>query len=474
MGIEAKAHRNRKVTGRLYKRDGNGREYPAGSDVNAPYWLQYTRRGERVRQKLVDPVTREPITELPAAQAERDRVLAPFSTKNEVEQLRAIADRLVDAEGRHATAQKQTAPALRLADAWDAYLASETRPDCGEATLANYQRHLRQFAVWLGTAHPDVQQVTQVTASVASDYARFLDQSRASPNTFNKHVGFLALFYRVMMEDGRAEANPFARIRRHRLRTNSRKELSREQIRKLLSTADGELGMLLGLGYYTGLRRGDCCTLQWAEVDLQRDIVRRVPNKTRDRMSDPEPVKVGIPPELHAALARTPVEDRRGYVLPAMAGLYTGRKRDRIARMVTAHFARCGIQCQREGTGGDSGKRAVTDYGFHSLRYSYISHHAELGTPLAVIQANAGHRSPAMTEHYTRVSDEAARRTAAVLSLPVASGGEQPLEQAGREPLPQWARDLVTRLRPGNVEAVKAELLRGDHVPRPEEEPSQG
>ena len=57
------------------------------------------------------------------------------------------------------------------------------------------------------------------------------------------------------------------------------------------------------------------------------------------------------------------------------------------------------------------------EYGFHSLRYSYISHNAEAGTPAAIIQRNAGHANPAMTEHYTRISDAAAVKYAQALSL---------------------------------------------------------
>jgi len=452
--------RDRKVRGRLYKRDSHGHEHAAGSPVNGPYWLQYTRKGKRFRQPLTDPKTGEPITEIEAAEAERDRILAPFATKSEVAQLKAVVARLQDAEERHAEAERMVA-ALSLDDAWAAYEASTTRPASGKATLENYQRHLRQFISWLAVAHADTRLVGMVTPAIAAEYAKHLDGTGCSPNTYNKHLSFLSLFYRVMIEDGRAERNPFAKMRRRRLRTNSRKEISRETVRKLLSTAEGELGMLLGLGYYTGLRRGDCCTLQWAEVDLEREIIKRVPNKTRDRSDNPEPVKVGIPPELHAALARTPPMERRGFVLPGMAALYNGGRRDRIARMVATHFARCGIQCQRNGTGRGTGKRAIVDYGFHSLRYAYISHHAELGTPLAVIQANAGHRSPAMTEHYTRISDEAARLTAAALSLPPAPQDGRADIPSADEPLPGWARELIASMTPENLEAVKAALLKG-------------
>ena len=40
------------------------------------------------------------------------------------------------------------------------------------------------------------------------------------------------------------------------------------------------------------------------------------------------------------------------------------------------------------------------------------------GTPQAVIQANVGHSSPAMTAHYTHTSPEAARRVAGALEAP--------------------------------------------------------
>jgi integrase len=100
-----------------------------------------------------------------------------------------------------------------------------------------------------------------------------------------------------------------------------------------------------------------------------------------------------------------------------MAEYYLNNKRDRINRMIKKHFENCGLKTVKDGTGEGTGKRAVIQYGFHSLRYSYISHHAEAGTPQAIIQANAGHANPAMTEHYTKISDDAALRVATALDI---------------------------------------------------------
>ena len=105
------------------------------------------------------------------------------------------------------------------------------------------------------------------------------------------------------------------------------------------------------------------------------------------------------------------------YVLPRYAALYLSGRDNAIIREVNRHFRQNGLATTRPGTGPGTGKRAVVDIGFHSLRYSYISHNAEAGVPAAVIQKNAGHANPAMTEHYTRISDQAARQYAAALQL---------------------------------------------------------
>ena len=95
-----------------------------------------------------------------------------------------------------------------------------------------------------------------------------------------------------------------------------------------------------------------------------------------------------------------------------------------------------------------TGCRAVVEVGFHSLRYSYISHNAEAGTPAAVIQRNAGHANPAMTEHYTKISDRAAVKYAAALQLP----GNDDNEAAPSEPERNTFRALADTLP---IETIK-------------------
>ena len=204
-----------------------------------------------------------------------------------------------------------------------------------------------------------------------------------------------------------------------------------EQIATLIQNAQGELRLLIALGYFTGLRFGDCCTLLWREVDLVRRVIERIPRKTKHTRKDSKEsiVKVGIPDFLYRMLAEIPENCRKGYVLPRFGADYDRGADANLNGIVIGHFQRCGIRTNKLGTGTNfdengkphkTGKRAVVEFGFHSLRYSYISHNAEMGTPAAVIQRNAGHSNPAMTAHYVKISDRAAVEYANVLQLPQA------------------------------------------------------
>jgi len=46
----------------------------------------------------------------------------------------------------------------------------------------------------------------------------------------------------------------------------------------------------------------------------------------------------------------------------------------------------------------------------HDLRHNWITSHAEIGTPQSVLEAQAGHLSKRMSDHYKHISEKAARK----------------------------------------------------------------
>jgi integrase len=465
---EPERKRGKRGAGRLYKRDAAGKEYSADDDMHGAFWLAYTVNGKRIRQRLLDDAGNS-ITNRKAAEKERARILAPLLAADKVEQLSTIQAKLTGAEAVHAQAVDEANPPLLIARAWDAYLTSGNRPDTGADMQSRYFGYWDRLWKWLSANRPALKYLREIDQQTAQDYAATLNGGTVSPSTYNKHTGFLRLFFRVLKDPARLTENPFEPIRRKNLNPNTRRELTIAELHTVLDSATGELQTLLGIGTFTGLRLGDCCTLTWGEVDLDRGMIRRVPNKTASKGR--KPILIGIPSALAAKLSETPAARRKGYVLPKYAALYTFRsetgcpsKQPEITNEIQAHFTACGIQTTKPGTGmikdpktgkdKSTGKRAVIEVGFHSLRHTFVSLHAERGTPQAVVQSIVGHGSPAMTAHYTHIGEATARRVAGVLEL------SEPGTKPTREPLPDWARKLVDELTGKNWQHIKSELGR--------------
>lgn len=382
-------------TGYLFKRGDN-------------FYVNWRVNGKLFSKALRDD-NGQPITSKREAEEARDKFMSPLALTDEAESLRTIADKSntlqskLDGQGE----------ALPLAHAWATYIQSNKRPDTGPDTLAVYQGQFGQFVAWMTEHHPEVTELRDVGETIAEEYASHLNGGRLAPGTFNKHLNVLALVFRVLFKAAKLTVNPWADIERKKLKgkVNHRRELTVELLRKLCQGATGEMKVLFAIGIFTGLRLRDCATLRWDEVDLRRNFISRVPNKTM-RYSD-KPVFVPLSADLRAMLAGIPEASRGEYVLPETAAKYLTHKKNLINE-IQKHFTDSGIVTHKAGTGVD-GKRAIVQFGFHSLRHSFVSICAEANVPLSVVQSIVGHSNPQMTQTYQHTSPLAARQAVAAL-----------------------------------------------------------
>ena len=379
-----------------------------------------------------------------AAEKELRRIMEPFALGNEVAALESIKGRIEGRTAELAKMEDERNPPLTIRAAWTAYKAAPNRPDSGPRTLSDYEGYLTAFDDWMEATHPDARALRDVTPAIAAEYAGHLTARGFSAGSFNKHTSFLELLFRTLKEPARLTANPWEGIRRKRVVCNSRRELTIEELRAVCAAAEGELRLLLAVGVYSGLRLGDAATLRWAEVDLARRFIRRIPNKTARRK--PAPIMIPLHQSLYAMLADAAAGERAEYVLPDTAALYL-KSSSALSKRLHDHFEKCGITTHAPGTGGRGAglPRAVVEVGYHSLRHSFVSMCRESGAALSVVEGIVGHSSPAMTRHYTHTSELAA--TAAVAALPglLADAGEQVT------PAPTMAPD-------GQLEALRAKL----------------
>lgn len=430
-------------TGHLFKRGSN-------------FYVRWTIAG-KVFSKALRDEDGQPVTTKREAEEARLKVMAPFAVADEAAALESIVGRL---EGRRADIaewEDKQNPPLTLAQAWGEYLASPNRPDTGKDTLAVYQGQWSTFTTWMQDKHPARLTMRDVTGEIAEEYATALNGGNRSPNTYNKHLNLLTLVFRVLKGKAKIAENPWQDIPRKRAIPQSRRELTVDELKTICRSATGELRTLLALGIYSGLRLGDCATLRWAEIDLQRNLIRRIPSKTARR--NPKPVIVPVHQVLRDMLAETPPEQRSEYVLRETAAIYF-RNRRALIKAIQRHFLKCGIRTHAPAQGAKENHRklAVVEVGFHSLRHTFVSLCRESNAPLAVVESIVGHSNPAMTRHYTHVGELAAGQ--AVAALPAVIGDAKP-EPQKRDPeaLLREVEGIVKTLTVKNCRATKATLL---------------
>jgi integrase len=387
------------------------------------YYCSWRHKGKLFTRALRDE-NGQPITTVEAARKARDEFMRPFTASTETNVLEELNLKIQGRKAELAKLQDEKNPPLSIGQAWTDFLTSPNRPDSGDSTMRQYEFQWQAFADWIKDKHPDEVTLRDVTKEIAEEYAGSLNHEKLSPSTYNKHLNLLALVFRVVKHKAKLTNNPWESpkrggfLQRKRLITNSRRELTIDELRKVCQAATGELRVLFALGVYSGLRLGDCTTLRWAETDLLRGVIRRIPSKTARR--NPKPVIVPIHPILFEMLSETPVEQRGEFVMPEIAALYI-RRIDMVTDMVQKHFTTCGIKLHKSGTGTD-GKRAVIEVGFHSLRHTFVSLCRESNAPLAVVESIVGHSNPAMTRHYTHIGELAASRAVALLPSVMSEG----------------------------------------------------
>jgi len=389
-----------------------------------------------------------------AAEAALAELVAPFQARDEVETLQGLAARIQTRQTVIDAHEESASPAFLLSHGWLKYMAAPNRPDSGPGTLRMYEGQYKAFASWMAKEHPAAVAFRDVTEDIAEQYAGHLAARGLSANSFNKHTNLLKLVFKVLAKPARLAFNPWDAIGRKRAISNSRRELTVEELKAVYEAATGEIRLLFAIGIYTGLRLGDAATLRWAETDLHRRLIRRIPNKTARR--NPKPVIVPIHEDLAAMLDEAPPEERGEFVLPECAELYSIENGARLAKRIQEHFTACGIRTTKPGTGGDAG-RAVTEVGFHSLRHSFVSLCSESGVPLSVVQSIVGHTSPAMTNHYTHVGELAAG--AAVAGLPSLLGNESRALPPPADTLRERVRAIAEGMNTKTWKTARAELL---------------
>ncbi len=283
---------------------------------------------------------------------------------------------------------------LPLAEVWFEYVKSPNRNELARSTLESKRLVWMHFARWMEAHYLHVDDLAGINQDMIAEYLACLRVDHAA-STYNGRVCVLREIFHVLAEKAGLFEDPWKGVRLRPDDSHSRRELTLDELRRLLAVAQRtgrDWHVLFLIGIYTGLRLGDCCQLSWADIDRKRGIIQLIPSKTK-RHAHGRPVTIPIHPVLAAAL---PAGTETGPVLPLICESYRFA-RPRISDRISAIFKEAGL---RTSVLIEGRSRRTPEATFHSLRHTFVSFAANAGVPLSVVQSIVGHESTAMTRHY--------------------------------------------------------------------------
>jgi len=302
---------------------------------------------------------------------------------------------------------------LPLADVWSQFL--KTQPTCTPGTLANHKCHLDAFIEWLLAKHIRLQSFAAIEDDVAIEYADYLwEERKLSAATYNYHRASLMVITSKLAHKFGIQANPWKQVERKKGAQQQRRKLTDDQLTKLLLSFDDptctisekdETRVLFKIGAYTGLRLKDAALLQWSSVDLQRNRIECMPYKTR-RVE--KRVVIPILPPLREELLFMQSRAVDQYVLPHMAESYRttadGPKKKVVEIIRSVCQPNGDGEARRDAAEQETDRpqclRRLGEYGFHSLRHTFISQCANGGVPMLQLALMTGDSIKTLERYY--------------------------------------------------------------------------
>lgn len=298
---------------------------------------------------------------------------------------------------------------------WMAEWLANKKSSHAPSTWERYRKPVEDFIAHLGS-----RAALPLRAATSKDIRRFRDEQRGAGRaaaTVNFSHKALASAFEAAKRQAYIEANPCHAV--DYLPTHEEKVekgiFNAKEVSALINAAKDSRdwqGVIL-LGFYTGLRLGDCLSITWQSVDLQSRVVKITPEKTaRTRKK----LEIPMAPDLEEFFIAHPVGKRdTDPVFPSLARLAVGGNRG-ASRLFQRIMKAAGLESAiLRDAAGEAG-RTVAKHSFHSLRYSCITALSGAGVAVEVRQKIVGHSSAEQNLHYTHA--DLSRIREAIESLP--------------------------------------------------------
>ena len=352
---------------------------------------------------------------------------------------------------------------IPLKEAAPRWKALPRRRPLSERYVAQAESWMTNFVEFLNTHHAAVKEMADVQSGMARGYFKTVEDRGVSGKTYNNTLIFLRSCFESLKEEAGIPKNPFTGIPTKDEDTVFRKPFSEEELAAIVEAAKADefVRPIILTSICTAMRRGDCCMLLKASVDMPGRFIKVKTSKTG------ELVQIPIFPLLHEVLSKLEPNDSP-YVFPEQATKYQTNPdhiTDRVQKVMRAagffDADDADTDEEKKKSRGEThqarpkGLRKASIRDFHSFRVTWVTLALSAGVPLEIVQKVTGHRTAGIVmKHYFQPGREEFRRTLAG-KLPILLGGG-----AGAKPLDSAEiKAQLTAMQPRTWKRIRDELL---------------
>jgi integrase len=214
-----------------------------------------------------------------------------------------------------------------MPDEW-AKIARRREPDARYA--AQCKSTLTRFAMFVRQENPKAEEMAHVTRSVARAFMDAEAKRGVTGKTWNDTLKLVRATFKYLLPAG--GINPFADTPTKETETVFRIPFSPDELKAIMDVAreDEFIRPIMVAGMCTAMRRGDCCLLDWKDVDFEKRFITVKTSKTGQTVSIPIfPMLEEEMRKQHTSSGLQPLSPqhreglkREGYVFPDQAKMY--------------------------------------------------------------------------------------------------------------------------------------------------------
>lgn len=274
---------------------------------------------------------------------------------------------------------------MLLADANQKYEENLQSQGKAQATITAYTKDVEQLINFVGKKGK--LQVDEVQTDDIKDFKDLLKKQRYTGKSISRKINSIKSFFRFLVESDEVEKNPANDVQHPKYEVSPPRFLSKVEYRALRDASKGDERMyaIIEILLQTGMRISELANLKLEDVDLERNIIEIVPQKSRSGRK--LPLNTAAKEALIDYLEIRPRAREKIVFLTKTCRPFLVRN---IRTAIDRYFRLAGIKDAR-----------VND-----LRHTFIVEQLKAGTPLVYVSQLVGHKRITTTEKYLQLIDE--------------------------------------------------------------------